>query len=69
MRKYMNIFQWMMLLTMTLSCDMDFSPKSSLDSRNYWKSETDVANSVTAMYYSLSKALAYGCYNWGELRS
>ena len=68
MRKYMNILWGVLFMIMTMSCDMDFSPKSSLDSRNYWKSETDVANSATAMYHSLSKSLAYGCYNWGELR-
>ena len=65
---FKNIIVGFVLLAGVLSCNLDPVPKSSLDGGSYWKSETDVANSVTAMYYSLSKALAYGCYDWGELR-
>ena len=55
-------------MVIVVSCDLDFQPKSSLVKESYWKSETDVSSSVTAMYYSLSKALARGYYDWGELR-
>lgn len=58
-----------LVLCVTLgSCNLDFVPKSSLTGDSYWKSETDVESSVTAMYYSLSKSLAKGYYDWGELR-
>ena len=56
------------MMVTVMSCNLDFSPKSSLDGNSYWKSESDVASSVTSMYYSLSKAMSKGYYNWGELR-
>ena len=56
------------MMVTVMSCNLDFSPKSSLDGNSYWKSESDVASSVTSMYYSLSKAMSKGYYDWGELR-
>lgn len=50
-----------------VSC-INLDPRSNLTSANYWKSDSDVENAVTSVYYSLSKALAKGCYDWGELR-
>ena len=47
---------------------LNLEPASSLTRNDYWKNATDVENGVTAMYYSLSKALAKGVYDWGELR-
>lgn len=66
-----NLFRTVLCLGMMItiiSCNLDFVPKSSLVSGSYWKSESDVSSSVTAMYYSLSKALSNGYYDWGELR-
>lgn len=54
--------------TLALISCLKLDPKSSLTSSNYWKSESDVENAVTSIYYSLSKSLARGCYDWGELR-
>lgn len=56
------------MVVATVSCNLDFIPKSSLVGESYWKSESDVSGSVTAMYFSLSKALSKGYYDWGELR-
>jgi len=50
------------------SCSLNLEPQSALTSSRYWKSADDVENSTVAAYYSLSKALAQGVYNWGELR-
>lgn len=62
-----KLFFSFILLTSLVSC-LKLEPKSSLTSNNYWKSEADVENAVTSVYYSLSRALARGCYDWGELR-
>lgn len=62
-----KIFLSFILVTSLVSC-LKLEPKSSLTSGNYWKSEADVENAVTSVYYSLSRALAKGCYDWGELR-
>ncbi len=56
------------ILVMSLASCLKLEPKSSLTSGSYWKSESDVENAVTSVYYSLSRAMAKGCYDWGELR-
>lgn len=57
------------LLALT-SCSDLLNPKpvSDLTADDFWKTAADVENGVTAMYYSLSKALGKGVYDWGELR-
>lgn len=50
------------------SCRLNLEPKSALTSSKYWKSADDVQSVTVSAYYSLSKALAQGVYNWGELR-
>ena len=68
MKRYIKIVFCMIIVSVSASCSLDFNPKSSLTAGSYWKSETDVEGSVTAMYYSLSKSLSKGYYDWGELR-
>lgn len=68
MRNIIKTFLCLGMMVATVSCSLDFTPKSSLTGESYWKSESDVSGSVTAMYYSLSKALSKGYYDWGELR-
>lgn len=51
-----------------ISCSLDLEPQSALTSSRYWKSADDVENTTVSAYFSLSKALAQGVYNWGELR-
>ena len=58
MNKYIKIVFCLILVSILGSCSLDFNPKSSLTDDSYWKSETDVEGSVTAMYYSLSKSLS-----------
>lgn len=59
----------MIVACLAASCNLlDLTPKSYLTDDKYWKSESDIENGVTAMYYSLSKAMAKGYYDWGELR-
>ena len=68
MKKIYNTILCFCLMVIAASCNLDLQPKSSLVEGSYWKSESDVSSSVTAMYYSLSKALSKGYYDWGELR-
>lgn len=52
------------------SCNdfLDYSSKSDLDKNKFWKTESDANAGVVAMYYSLSQAMANGCFDWGEIR-
>ncbi len=52
------------------SCEsfVEIAPKSSLTAADFWKSEIDAEAGVSAMYYSFSKAMSSGNYNWGEVR-
>ncbi len=70
MRTIFNIFIIILLCGGIAACDSLLNPKpaSSLTGDKFWKSEADVENGVTAMYSSLSVALARGYYDWGELR-
>lgn len=64
MKRFISII---LAVICTVSC-IELQPKSDLISENFWKSESDVEAGVVSMYYSLSKALAKGVYDWGELR-
>ena len=68
MKDYIKITVGLIIIATLGSCNLDFVPQSSLTKESYWKSESDVESSVTAMYYSLSKSLSKGYYDWGELR-
>lgn len=68
MKNYIKITVGLIIIATLGSCNLDFVPQSSLTKESYWKSESDVESSVTAMYYSLSKSLSKGYYDWGELR-
>ncbi len=55
-------------LLASCSSFLNLEPKSSIDGNNYWKTESDVEYAATAMYWSFSKSMARGVWNWGELR-
>ena len=60
-----------MLITTTLtSCEdfLDQKPVSDLYTDIYWRSESDANIGLIAMYYSFSRAMASGFYDWGEMR-
>lgn len=65
---YLSIVLICSLLSVGCRSLLELDPQSSLTSEKFWKSEADVENGVTAMYYSLSQAMARGYYDWGELR-
>ena len=52
------------------SCNwlLDLEPASSLTADDFWKNGSDVESGLVATYWSLSKALRTGVWDWGELR-
>lgn len=57
------------LVICSISCSfVDLEPVSAVTASKFWKTETDAEAGVSAMYYSFSKAMASGYYDWGEIR-
>ena len=67
MKKTIIIFVSALLLS---SCNwlLDLEPESSLTAGDFWKNGSDVENGLVATYWSLSKSLRTGVWDWGELR-
>ena len=60
----------MLIATTLISCKdfLDQKPVSDLYTEIYWRSASDANIGLIAMYYSFSRAMASGFYDWGEMR-
>lgn len=68
MKKSISLLLAALLALTSCSDPLNLKPVSDIAGNDFWKNASDVENGVSAVYYSLSKALGKGVYDWGELR-
>ena len=53
-----------------ISCSdfLEKDPVSDLDTKKFWRSEQDANAALNGMYFSFSRAMSNGYYDWGEIR-
>ena len=68
MKKSISLLLAALFALMSCSNPLNLEPVSDISGADFWKNASDVENGVAAVYYSLSKALGKGVYDWGELR-
>ena len=66
-----RLFGAIALMAMTIGCDrlLDVEPQSQISEEQFWKTETDAAAGVAAIYDAMQSAYSSKYFFWGEMRS